>query len=393
MGMEKPSALKFAIFSQVFLAFAACGDDAADADIHTPDALPASVSARFEQLEGPLGCAPTTSFTPDPPDGCAGAQAFVAAAKREYLAVASDHTDLPARLAAYQKQFAAAHPFVSHSISRDGFIIAAREFGAEHANDGPSIVLMHGFPDNQHLYDYVAPALGAAHRTITFDFVGWGDSSQPPPDYAYTIDSLRADLDAVVGYFGSSAIVPVVHDASGWPGIDWALDNESKVRALVLLNTTYQLIAGIAPPYVIRALSASDLRQQFIDALGDDPNFNRALFRAQVGMFFDDDAARADMLPVLEAQLPGAALVGLTSEVRDGSIARLENVPRMATFAKPVAIAFGADDRMLNRDVANGLAMSFPHASLEMVDGAAHYVQLDQPERVVAVVNAAASGE
>src|SRR5882672_2002842 len=165
---------------------------------------------------------------------------------------------------------------------------------------------MHGFPDNQHLYDRVAPALGGTHQTITFDFVGWGDSTLPPPDHEYTVEGLRADLEAVLGYFHSTQVVPVVHDASGWPGIDWALDNEAQVSALVLLNTTYHLIDGIAPPYVIRALSSPDLRPAFLDALGTDDLMTRSVFRAQVGEFFTSNAAMQISLPVLEAFIPRA---------------------------------------------------------------------------------------
>jgi haloalkane dehalogenase len=253
------------------------------------------------------------------------------------------------------------------------------------------VVLMHGFPDNQHLYDYVAPALGDTHRTITFDFVGWGHSTHPAAGYPYTMESLRADLDAVAEYFHIDRMVPVVHDASGWPGIDWALDNESRVTALVLLNTTYHVIPGLAPPYVIRALAAPDLRPQFIDALGPGDDMNRALFRAQVGSFFTNDAARSEMLPVLEAALPRDGLIGLTAQVRDGSIARMKNVPRMQAFAKPVIVAFGSEDRMLNTTVAETFASIFPESTLEPVERAAHYVQLDRADRVIEIVHDAAA--
>src|SRR5262249_5459259 len=162
----------------------------------------------------------------------------------------------------------------------------------------PAIVLMHGFPDNQHLYDRLAPALGERMRTITFDFVGWGDSTAPAPGYPYTVDSLRADIDAVVDYFHLESVVPVLHDASCSPGIVWARDNEARTTALVLLNTVYNATPGTAPPYVIRALSAPDLRSGFLETMGDDELLSRALFRAQVGSFFTDGDVKAQYLPV-----------------------------------------------------------------------------------------------
>lgn len=38
------------------------------------------------------------------------------------------------------------------------------------------IILMHGFPDNVHLYDRIIPYLSPARRVLAFDFLGWGAS-------------------------------------------------------------------------------------------------------------------------------------------------------------------------------------------------------------------------
>lgn len=49
----------------------------------------------------------------------------------------------------------------------------------------PAVVLLHGFPDDMHLYDWVLPDLTGRRRVITFDFLGWGDSDKPA-GHAYT---------------------------------------------------------------------------------------------------------------------------------------------------------------------------------------------------------------
>jgi pimeloyl-ACP methyl ester carboxylesterase len=358
------------------------------------------VEKRFVDMRGPLGCDPTDSLIPDPPDGCAGAEELIANARVEYETLwaeggcGTEPPDLSHRVTGYRKAFAAEHAFIEHRIARDEFTIYAREFGPEHAGKGPTLVLMHGFPDDQHLYDLVAPALGATHHTVTFDFVGWGDSTNPPAGYEYTFDGLLADLEAVVAHFSSAQVVPVVHDASGWPGIDWALAHPESTTALVLLNTAYHPIAGQAPPYVIRALSALDLRQQFIDAVGEDDLMTRALFRAQVGRFFVDEAREKLYLPLFEHDIPRsrAGLFGLTKTLRENLIARAANVPRMRAFPKPVAVAFGAEDPYLNTMVARAFDEVFPNSRLTLIERAGHYVQLDQPEAVVVQIRAAASG-
>jgi pimeloyl-ACP methyl ester carboxylesterase len=49
-----------------------------------------------------------------------------------------------------------------------------RIYVREHPGEEPTIILMHGFPDNLHLYDRLIPYLSPPDRVIAFDFLGWG---------------------------------------------------------------------------------------------------------------------------------------------------------------------------------------------------------------------------
>ena len=62
------------------------------------------------------------------------------------------------------------------------------------------------------------------------------------------------------------ALVPdpailVVHDASGPPAIDWALDHPSRVSAMVLLNTYYSWTPALRRPPAIALYSTPGVRQ------------------------------------------------------------------------------------------------------------------------------------
>src|SRR5262245_53588858 len=95
-------------------------------------------------------------------------------------------------------------------VQRDQHRIYVRDYaGAE-----PAIVLMHGFPDNLHLYARLVPYLSPPRRVVLFDFLGWG-SSDKPTGYAYTAANQVGDLDAVVTQLGLGQVTLVVHDASG----------------------------------------------------------------------------------------------------------------------------------------------------------------------------------
>ncbi len=170
-------------------------------------------------------------------------------------AVAKPEGDL---VGAYRAVFREANPYDDHRIGRDGGEIAARRFAASGPIDGPPILVIHGYPESQHLYDRVIPLLRPTRDVISFDFLGWGDSDKPDADsHCYDAASLKTDMEAVIAYFALKQLVVVVHDASGWPGIDWALDNPEQTAALVLLNTVYHPSAGATPPEGLAQFAAS----------------------------------------------------------------------------------------------------------------------------------------
>src|SRR6266705_809266 len=57
-------------------------------------------------------------------------------------------------------------------------------YARDYPGTEPAVVLLHGFPDNLHLYDRLVPEL-AARRVVAFDFLGWG-ASDKPTGYRYT---------------------------------------------------------------------------------------------------------------------------------------------------------------------------------------------------------------
>jgi hypothetical protein len=123
--------------------------------------------------------------------------------------------------------------FMEEFVQRDEHRIYVRK----HVGDEPPIILMHGFPDNLHLYDRVLPYLSPARRVITFDFLRWG-ASDKPAGYPYTAKNQEGDLDAVIQQQKLGQVVLVAYDASGPPAINWALHHLEQVASLALLNTT-----------------------------------------------------------------------------------------------------------------------------------------------------------
>ncbi|SPM36250.1 short chain dehydrogenase [Mycobacterium rhizamassiliense] len=100
--------------------------------------------------------------------------------------------------------------------SADGARIAAYEEGNP---DGPTVVLVHGFPDSHVLWDGVVPLLRERFRIIRYDNRGVGRSSTPKPVSAYTMAHFADDFAAVTGELSPGQPVHVLAHDWGSVGI------------------------------------------------------------------------------------------------------------------------------------------------------------------------------
>jgi NAD(P)-dependent dehydrogenase (short-subunit alcohol dehydrogenase family)/pimeloyl-ACP methyl ester carboxylesterase len=100
--------------------------------------------------------------------------------------------------------------------SADGVRIAVHEEGNP---DGPTVVLVHGWPDSHVLWDGVVPLLAERFRIIRYDNRGVGLSSAPKPVSAYTMARFADDFAAVIGELSPGQPVQVLAHDWGSVGI------------------------------------------------------------------------------------------------------------------------------------------------------------------------------
>lgn len=90
----------------------------------------------------------------------------------------------------------------------------------ESPDNGPTIVLVHGYPDTHVVWDLVADRLAPRFHCVAYDVRGAGDSDAPDTRDAYRLSELRADLATVMDEVSPDAPVHLVgHDwgsIQGW---------------------------------------------------------------------------------------------------------------------------------------------------------------------------------
>ncbi|WP_435118855.1 alpha/beta fold hydrolase [Amycolatopsis thermoflava] len=84
---------------------------------------------------------------------------------------------------------------VRRVVSRDGTRIAVAEAGDPAA---PTVVCVHGYPDDRSVWDGVAARLADRFHVVTYDVRGAGESDRPARRDGYALDRLAEDLAAVL---------------------------------------------------------------------------------------------------------------------------------------------------------------------------------------------------
>lgn len=278
-------------------------------------------------------------------------------------------------------------PFTEHRIPRLGGSLYARHY----AGAGPAFVLMHGFPDNLHIYDDLVPHLvGAGRQVVAFDFLGFG-ASDKPAGAACSFRQQLGDIEAVTDALGLSQLVLVAHDSSGIAGVNFAVEQPHKVASLCILNSAYdnsplarwpEMIVLFATPGLAAlagALAQSPeqfgwllgwQKQRFEDAL---PAGQKEHFRTFLGQLI------ADNFTVQPSS--GPAFVQLTAQFFEELSRNSEKLQLVEALDLPVKVIWGEFDPYLNVEMGRERASRFRNSSFHLI-AAGHWLQSDAPDEV-----------
>jgi haloalkane dehalogenase len=277
--------------------------------------------------------------------------------------------------------------FSEHHIPRGEGRLYARDY----AGSGPAFVLMHGFPDNLHIWDDLIPYLVAGgRRVVTFDFLGFG-ASDKPAGAVYSFKQQLGDLEAVVAGLDLGKIVPVAHDASGMATLNYALAHPDGVDSAIMLNSAYSEDSTILWPEIITLFATRSMQslaiaiaqspeqfgwllkwqqKQFVDAL---PEVQKAHFSRFIGQLISDNFTAQPSA--------GAAFVQLAADFIEEHARNAKRLPELRTLDIPVKLIWGQYDPYITVAVAERRRSQLKNAFLTVIP-AGHWLQADEPAQV-----------
>jgi len=265
-------------------------------------------------------------------------------------------------------------PTTTQQVQIDGIRLNVQQRG-----DGPVALLLQGFPDSLQMWRAVAPRLQAAgFRVIAVDQRGYGASDAPVGRQHYGIDRLIADVAALPGALG-------VHEPVHVMGHDWgavvawclAITRPELVRSAVAISVGHPreyALAGLEQKrkglYTI-GWQLPGLAERWL------ASNDWARMRHWLRQNPDSEACVRDLAR------PGRLTAGL-NWYRANVLSTLTRSWPQCTV--PMLGIWSSEDHCLTEDqmARSARRMAAPWR-YERIEGAGHWVPLEQPERVAAL--------
>lgn len=245
--------------------------------------------------------------------------------------------------------------------------------------DGPTVVLLHGFPESRLSWKRQLPALAkAGFRAVAPDLRGYGHSPTPSEVDAYRIPAIAEDVAELIESLGAGPCVLVGHDWGAATAWTLAMMRPELIRKLVILNVPH-------PSAIAREVRRSfrqklNLGYQVFFQLPLLPElfmraFGPSLMR-RAGRFTPDEIAtyarqwRGHLTPMLNYyRALGRARKG-------GGRKQFQPV------AMPTLILWGEREPVFLASGLEDIGQWVPDVRIVRIADAGHFVQRDQPERV-----------
>jgi len=268
----------------------------------------------------------------------------------------------------------------------NGVTLHVAETGPE---NGPVVMLLHGFPEFWYGWRHQIDALaGAGYRVIAPDQRGYNTSDRPNGVAAYDLDRLADDVIALADGLGEARLHIIGHDwgaAVAW----WiAIRHPHRLERFAALSAPHPAVWVDAmrnhPVQRRKSGYVKAFRIPFLPEL----LMRRRNFKVLAAALREgkrpEACADGDLERYREAWAMPGALTGMVNWYR-ALLARTWDPQRMGRIAVPALIVWGNDDKYGVHDLAERSSALCDSASIVYLN-ASHWVQHDDPERVNALL-------
>jgi pimeloyl-ACP methyl ester carboxylesterase len=199
---------------------------------------------------------------------------------------------------------------------------------------GNAIVLLHGFLENQTMWQDLVPELSKKHRVITIDLLGHGESGCL--GYVHSMEDNAEAVHSVLSELRIRKAIFVGHSMGGYVALAFAELYPAAVKGLVLLNSTSKADSEERKANRDRAIKA--VKKDYI-----------GFVRLSIANLFNPDNRErlADEIEKTRSEALKTPLQGIVASLEGMKIRKdRETLLHSATY--PILLILGEKDPVLN---------------------------------------------
>lgn len=199
---------------------------------------------------------------------------------------------------------------------------------------GSVIVLLHGFLENQTMWQDLAPELGKKHRIITIDLLGHGETECF--GYVHSMEDNADVVRAVLSELRIRKAIFVGHSMGGYVALAFAEMYPENVKGFVLLNSTSKADSEERKTNRDRAIKA--VKKDYV-----------GFVRLSIANLFNPDNREkfADEIEKVKLEALKTPLQGIVASL-EGMKIRIDRETLLCSAAYQILLILGKKDPVLN---------------------------------------------
>jgi 3-oxoadipate enol-lactonase len=246
--------------------------------------------------------------------------------------------------------------------------VGSGEIVYDDVGEGPAVVLLHGYPFNRSMWHEQVEILKDNYRVITPDLRGLGESSVT--ERTATMDEMAEDVAALMDQLQVKRVVLGGLSMGGYVAFAFYRRFPTLVRALVLADTRPQ--SDTDEGRRSREAQAQKILKEGMESIADD-FLKKVLTPATLS--HKPEVREHVRRMILKTKPEGAA------NALRGMAARRDQTDSLSEIPVPALVIVGSEDALTPPKDAELMRREIRDSRLEVIEGASHLSNLEQPEQ------------
>ncbi|HYI77871.1 MAG TPA: alpha/beta hydrolase [Chryseolinea sp.] len=234
---------------------------------------------------------------------------------------------------------------------------------------GKPVVLLHGFPFHQSIWDGYRERLSDEFRVVTVDLPGFGKS--PPLNSPFTLEQVASTLNSFLVNKNLSRVNLIGHSLGGYVALAMVKNDPDLFASLTLFHST--AYADSAEKKESRSKVV-----EFVQKNGALP-FTSGFIPP---LFFNPTHLAVERVKKIASEASSESVIGYTLAMRD----RPDHIKTLEVFKNPTLFLAGKNDPGIPPDSIRKQATHCQKGEIHIFDNVSHMGMLEKPEETVSKI-------